>query len=313
MIEIFYLDSEVKRASLDELDNIKDKPLWIDISNLNKEEQQQIQKTFNLHPLTSEDLYKTGVRVKVEKFPNYLFFVFYGINEEKGIHLFEVDLILGKNFIISNHRGQNCQHDNLKHDLESLKELFDKGVDFIFYKILDVEIDNYTPVLDNFGAKIEDLEEAITKHPSPQLLNQVLEKKRKLSRIRKFMIPQREKLGFLTKLEYEFISSKSLPYFRDVHDHSIRALDTLENYREALSSTFDLYMSSLSNNTNEVMKVLSIIATIALPLGVISGIYGTNFAILPGSENSIGFWMMILLMIVISAGMIAYFKWRNWF
>jgi magnesium transporter len=313
MIEAFYLDGEVKRTRIEELDTVKDKPLWIDITNLNKEEQKKIQKTFNLHPLTAEDLYKTGVRVKVEKFPNYLFFVFYGITEEKGIHLYEIDLILGKNFIISSHRRHDCAHDQLKHDLGNLKELFEKGTDTIFHKIIDKEIDNYVPVLDNFGSEIEDLEEAITKQPSPQLLNQVLEKKRRLSRIRKFMVPQREKLGLLTKSEYAFISSKALPYFRDVHDHSIRVLDTLDNYREALANTFDLYMSSLSNSTNEVMKVLSIIATIALPLGVISGIYGTNFITLPGSENSFGFWAMLFLMVVVSAGMIAYFKWRNWF
>jgi magnesium transporter len=313
MIEAFYLDGDVKRARIEELSTIIDKPLWVDITNLNKEEQQQIQKTFNLHPLTSEDLYKTGVRVKVEKFANYIFFVFYGITEEKGIHLFEIDLILGKNFIISSHRRHDCAHDQLKHDLENLRALFEKGSDFIFHKILDKEVDNYVPALDNFGGEIEDLEEAITKQPSPQLLNQVLEKKRRLSRIRKFMVPQREKLGLLTKSEYSFISSQALPYFRDVHDHSIRILDTLDNYREALANTFDLYMSSLSNSTNEVMKVLSIIATIALPLSVVSGIYGTNFISLPGAGSSFGFWAMLLLMAVISAGMIGYFKWRNWF
>jgi len=125
-------------------------------------------------------------------------------------------------------------------------------------------------------------------------------------------MPQREKISFIAKNEYMFISKKSVPYFRDIYDHAIRVSDNVENYREAIGSAFDAYMSAVSNNMNEVMKVLSIIATIALPLTVISGIYGTNFNNLPGEFNPYGFWIMIAGMVVLCFGMLFYFRRKNW-
>lgn len=168
-------------------------------------------------------------------------------------------------------------------------------------------------MLEKIDDQIEDIEAEITKKVRPELMTRILNLKRQIVSIKKLALPQREKISFLTKTDNKFISKKALPYFRDIYDHSIKVADNIDNYREAIGSTFDAYMSAVSNNMNEVMKTLSIIATIALPLGIISGIFGTNFDILPGQHISYGFWIMILIMVLFMSGMLYYFKRKRWF
>jgi magnesium transporter len=214
---------------------------------------------------------------------------------------------------ISNHRKPIPSIEDLKSSGNKIENLMNKGLDFVFHKLIDTEIDNFFPVMEKIDDQIESMEEEVTKTPKPEILSKILRLKRSLIQIKKITFPQREKIGQLAKNDYRFISKKSLPYFRDVYDHSIRVSDFIDNYREAVGNTFDVYMSAVSNNMNEVMKTLSIIATIALPLTVISEIYGTNFANLPGQHFYYGFWIMILAMIILSLSMIFYFKRRGWF
>lgn len=313
MIEIFYFDKTVKKGAAKDLNKLKNKQLWIDATNITKKEVDLIKETFSLHPLTAEDLYKFNVRIKVEEFPSYLFCVFYGIKKTKIIELVELNFIIGNNFLITNHQKEVESYSLLKNNQERLENLFRKGNDFLFHRLLDLEIDNYPPVLETIDDQIENIEEKATKQPKPELLTKILKLKRLLVQIKKVVFPQREKISFLAKNEYEFLSKKAVPYFRDIYDNSIRVSDAIDNYREAISNTFDAYMSAVSNSMNEVMKVLSIIATIALPLTVISGIYGTNFAVLPGSGFAYGFWVMISGMFLLSVVMIYYFRRKRWF
>ena len=313
MVELYYSENGIKKGKISELSKLKNKKKWIDITDITHEEKALLQKEFNLHPLTSEDLFNSGIRIKIEGFSDYLFSVFYGIKKSKTIELIELDFILGENFLITNHKTKIESFDNLKSDSKKLENLFAKGLDFLFHKLLDQEVDNFFPVLENIDDIIEDLEEEVTKKPRPELLKQILKLKRKIILIKKVALPQREKISFLAKNEYKIISKKAIPYFRDIYDHAIRVSDTIDNYREAVGGTFDAYMSAISNNMSEVMKTLSIIATIALPLGIISGIFGTNFDILPGQHIPFGFWLMILLMVFFAGYMIYFFKRRGWF
>ncbi|MBW2976822.1 magnesium/cobalt transporter CorA [Candidatus Woesearchaeota archaeon] len=313
MIEILYLEDKIRKAPVKDLNKIKRKPLWIDISGITKKEQELIKNEFNVHPLTAEDLFNQNVRIKVEEFEKYLFCVFYGIQKIRFVELFEIDFILGKNFLITNHKKAIASFEDLKKNGERLKVLFKKGLDFLFHKLLDQEVDNYFPVLEKIDDDIERIEEEITRKPRPELLSKILNIKRTIVYIKKHAFSQREKISFLAKNEHRFLSGKLLPYFRDIHDHAIRVSDSVDNYREAVGNSFDAYMSAVSNSMNEVMKILSIIATIALPLGVISGIYGTNFDVLPGQHIRHGFWLMILLMLAIISIMIFIFKRRRWF
>ncbi len=313
MIELFYFDRTVKKGNIRDLKKLQARRLWIDVTNITKEEEGLLKTSFSLHSLTAEDLLNQGTRIKVEEFSDYLFCVFYGIKKEKSIELQELDFIIGKDFIISSHKKEIATFTELKKNPERLAGLFEKGADFIFHYLLDKEIDNFFPVLEEIDDQIEDIEEEVTKKVRSELLQKVHKMKRTIVLIKKTALPQREKISFLAKNDYRFISKKSIPYFRDIYDHAIRVSDSIDNYREAISGTFDAYMSAVSNNMNEVMKTLSIIATIALPLGVISGIYGTNFDILPGQHFAYGFWIMLLGMFSVIGLMIVMFKKRGWF
>ncbi|MBY9010544.1 MAG: magnesium/cobalt transporter CorA [Candidatus Lokiarchaeota archaeon] len=313
MLDLLYFDNGLKKAKLTDLNKIKNKQLWIDITSITPEERDIIQKSFDLHTLTAEDLFNSNIRIKIEEFPNYLLCVFYGIKKEKNIQMVELDFIIGANFLITNHKSEIESYNLLKSNKEKLENIFKKGNEFLFHKLLDGEIDNYFPVLEKIDDQIEDIEDEITKKTRPEIMTHILKLKRQIVSIKKLALPQREKISFLTKNDNKFISKKAIPYFRDIYDHSIKVADTIDNYREAIGSTFDAYMSAVSNNMNEVMKTLSIIATIALPLGIISGIFGTNFDILPGQHIPFGFWLMILLMLLFAGFMIRYFKRKGWF
>ncbi len=313
MIDISYFDKTLKKGEIKDLKNLKKNKIWVSITNINKKEANLIKNVFDLHPVTIEDFIHYNTLVKVEEFPNYIFCVFYGIKKNRNIELMEIDFVLGKNFLITNHRKEIDSFNELKKNKEKLTNLFEKGVDYIFHKLLDSEMDVFFPALEIIDDQIEEIEEEVTKKPKPEILSRILKMKRQLVFIKKTVFPQRDKISFLAKNQYRFIQEKTIPYFRDVYDHSIRVSDTVDNYREAVANTFDVYMSAVSNNMNEVMKVLSVIATIALPLTVISSIYGTNFAILPGSKFIYGFWIMIGLMLLMSLTMIHYFKKKKWF
>ena len=299
MIDIFYFEDSVKKAGIKDIENLKGKPLWIDVTSITLDEAKMLEKAFELHHLTAEDLYKSNVRIKVEEFPHYLFCIFYAINSQNSLGLVELDFVLGSNFLISNHKKEVSSFNELKANKEKLDSLFKKGSDFLFHTLLDYEIDNYFPAMGRIDEQIQAVEEKATKKPRPDLLSDILKLKREIINIKRIAFQQREKVSFLAKNEYKLISKKAVPYFRDAYDHSIRVSDAVDNSREAISSAFDAYMSSVSNKMNEVMKVLSVIATIALPLTVISSIYGTNFSRLPGASYVYGFWVMILLMILV--------------
>lgn len=309
MIQAYILDDGLKEIKNEEIKESLSKTIWVRSVSMTKEEAGILKDAFNLHPLTVEDLVHDKIRVKVEQFDNYLFCVFYGMRGDKKLRLAEFDFIVGQNFVIT-HETEKTVAD--MEDLKALASALKKGPEFVFHYMLDKEIDNFFHVLEKLDDEIELIQGEITKHARSRQLSKVFKLKRTLAGIRRTSFNQREKISFIAKNQYAFISKKSIPYFRDVYDHMIRVHETLDNYREALANTFDIYMSSVSNSTNEVMKLLSIFATIALPLTVISGIYGTNFAILPGSQNNVGFWVMISIMVIMSASMLLFFRKRGW-
>lgn len=313
MIDILYFDKGVKKGDIKSLGRLKGKPLWIDITKITKEESEAVEKAFNLHPVTADDLLHMNVRIKVESFNDYLFCVFYAINNSKQTELTETDFVLGKNYIISNHHKELESYRCLKADHDEVESLLKKGPDSILHYLLDKEICNFLPALEFIDDELEELDELVVKKPKPEHMSSVLKLKRQIVRIKKIVMPQREKISFLAKNDYSTISKKSLPYFRDLYDQAIIVSDHVENYRESIANTFEIYMSALSNKMNQVMKVLSVIATIALPLTVISSIYGTNFRNLPGSELDFGFYVMIGAMIILSLSLLLYFRKKGWF
>lgn len=314
MIDIFYFDGRLKRGEVKDLPRLKNKNIWIDISEFKKEDLKIIEKVVELHPVTVEDLLLSHGRIKVESFSNYLFSTFYSIEEDKKkVKLVVMDYVLGKNFIISTHKGKLANYERLKKEENKLARALKKGAESVYHKLLDEQIEEFFPVLSILDDEIEAIDDQIALHPSHNLMKKILHVKKQIVEVKKITFPQRAKIASLAKRKYKFIPESSRPYFSDIYDQSIRISDIIENFRENISSTFDAYMTSVANSQSDIMKVLSIIATVALPLTVISGIYGTNFRNLPGTGAYIGFWVMCAIMMVFVVSMIYFFKRRNWF
>ncbi len=313
MIDIFYLEKgQVQRGKAENLAALRKKKIWLDVTSITPEESKLLKDNFALHPLTIEDLEHTLTRVKVEEFKDYLFCVFYGIKQVQHPELQEIDFVVGRNFLITNHRLELGSLEELKGTTAKIGHLLDRGVDFLFYWIVDCEVENYYPVLESIDEEIEQIDSLI-KRPRPGLSLRIISLKRDIASIRKTIVAQREKISLLAKQEYTFISQKAIPYFRDAYDHCIRVADELENYREAIIGTFEAYMSSVSLNTNEIMKVLSGITALAMPITVVSSIYGTNFNFLPGAGSLYGFWLMLVFTLLMMLGLLYFFKSRRWF
>lgn len=318
MIDIFYLDGkkvyrEKFSPALVKKLYVKNKPMWIDLTDPTKEVVHELQTIFDLHPITSEDMMSLNTRTKIENFRKYLFVILYGIYKEKNLHLREMDFVLGRDFLITTHRKKIPSFEKLKTEKEELKDLFKDGMDFFMHKLIDEEIDNFIPSLELLDDAIDHIEDQITHNPETHILEKILDLKKRINRIKKMLIRQQEQISFLAKNKYALISQDCQTYFRDVHDHFFTVTDMIEDYRDSLSSSFEAYMSSVSNKMNEVMKVLSIMATVMLPLSVISGIYGMNFVVLPGSQDPFGFWYVIGFMILIIVVMVAWFEKKGWF
>ena len=316
MADLFYYDGALhsEQLTLENLQRLQsmNAKVWIDVYEQKDEILDVLSNAFGLHHLTTEDLKNLRTRVKIEDFDNYLFIILYGIKKEEDVDLVEMDFVLGENFLISNHPGRLDSYEQLKKNEEKLTRLFDKGMDFLLHKLIDKEIDNFFPVLEYLDEEIEGIEDEVIKKPNPQLLGKIHKIKSQITHIKKITMPQRDKLSFLAKDDHKFISMDAKIYFRDIYDHAIRVSDFIENYREAASNTLEIYLSSISNNMSEVMKVLSIIATIMLPLSFLTGLYGTNFRVLPGADNPYGFWAMALIMFALAMLMLLFFRSRKW-
>ncbi len=317
MLDIFYLDKnkKLKKGKVEDLTKLKNKKIWVDAVKITKSETKLLKKLFDFHSVTMEDLNTSHGRIKVEQFPHYLFCTFYGLEKKENhkINLLPMDFVLGNKLVISSHIYKIESYEKIKKKEDLLEYLMKKGVYMIFHRLLDEEIDNFFPVLEEIDDELEELDDQLTKKANRNMLKNILKIKKKIVGIKKMTFPQREKISFLSRRRYKFIPEKSLPYFRDLYDHAIWVSDVVENHREAIAGTFDAYMTAISNEMNEVMKVLSIIATIALPMTVVSGIYGTNFINLPGSEAQNGFWIMVLILGFMGVIMIIFFKERKWF
>jgi len=312
MIDIFCLENNhLKRIKKEEIKLTKSQLLWVDIINITPAEKEFLEKKFMIHHLILDDFSEELSSIKVEEFSNYLFCIFYGVQKSENLLIREFDFILGKNFLITNHKEN--WFNNLKENSEELSFLLKKGPDFLFHTLLDNLVDSYFPVLDDIEEKLDHFEEEVTITPKKELASQILHLKKELTSLRKYVFPQRDKISSLATGEVKFIKKDYYPYYRNLYDHTIKIADFIDSARDEADTTFEIYMSAVSNNMNEVMKFLSIIATTVLPLTVISGIYGTNFHNLPGSVQGNGFWVMIGAMGLLSLIMILNFKRKKWF
>lgn len=232
----------------------------------------------------------------------------------KSVVTEQVSIILGRNYVISFQEGKKGDVFNpIRERLRNNKGLIRKmGTDYLVYSLMDTVVDNYFVVLEKLGEKIESMEEELVLKPAPATLNALNKQKREMILMRKSVWPLREVITSMERHASSLITDSTTLYFRDVYDHTIQVIDAVETFRDMLSGMLDIYLSSVSNRMNEVMKVLTIIATLFMPLTFIVGLYGMNFKHMPELEWPWGYPMVLVFMIVIVVFMLAYFRRKKW-
>jgi magnesium transporter len=290
---------------------------WINIEGLHQLEIiEKVGKHFNIHPLILEDIANTEQRPKMEDFDDYIFLILKNLcfeEKERKIKVEQVGLILGSNFVISFQEGDGNVFDPVRRRIINGKGRIRKmGADYLTYALTDVIVDGYFLILERIGDRIEDLEEELIDEPGPETMHSIHNLKREMLLFHKSVWPLREVLSKLEKGESDMFSESTELYLRDVYEHTIHVIDTIDTFRDMLSGMLDLYISSISNKMNEVMKVLTIIATIFIPLTFIAGVYGMNFRYMPELEWRYGYPMILLVMLIIGLGMMIYTKKKGW-
>ena len=324
-VKISIIDYDQKNFQEKEVEKIeecfpfKDKQTvtWINIDGL--QEVGIVEKVgahFGIHPLVMEDILHTGQRPKGEDLGDYLFIVLKMIYHDEGedeIMGEQISLILGQNYVISFQEREGDIFNPIRERIRNGKGRIRKaGADYLAYSLVDAIVDHYFVILEELGGKIESLEEELVTNPTPEILQMIHKLKSTLIFLRKSVWPLREVINSLERGESPLITEPTGIYLRDVYDHTIQVIDTIETFRDMVSGMLDIYLSSVSNRMNEVMKVLTIIATIFIPLTFIAGIYGMNFKFMPELEWHWGYPMVLIVMFLIVAFMGVYFRRKKW-
>jgi magnesium transporter len=315
--ESHFLEKEVQ--FVEESFPFKDKPTvtWINIDGIHEIEViEKIGQHFGVHPLILEDILNTEKRPKMEDFENYIYVtlkILKQIENSDKILSEQVSLIIGANFVISLMESKVDIFDPIKERIRSGKGHIRKlGSDYLAYSLIDAIVDNYFVIMEKFGDKIEVMEEELVKNPTSGTLKSLHDTQRELMLLRKSVWPLREVVNNMLRGGSTLIHKSTLIYFRDVYDHTIEIIDMIEGLRDMVSRMFDMYLSSISNKLNEIMKVLTIIATIFIPLTFIAGVYGMNFEYMPELKWRWGYPMIWTVMISVGILMLNYFRKNKW-
>lgn len=290
---------------------------WVNIDGLHDIDViKKIGENRNVHPLVLEDILNTHQPTKMDDFDDYLFIItkmFSYDPENNNMEMEQLSLILGKNYVITfqEHRGDifNPVRERIRTQKGRIRKM---GADYLAYALMDIIVDYYFVILDKIGEKIEALEDIVISEPRPDILETIHYLKKDIIFLRKSVWPLREMIMSMERNELNLIEEKTTIFFRDLYDHTIQVIETIETFRDLLSGMQDLYLSSISNKMNEIMKVLTIIATIFIPITFIAGIYGMNFKFMPELDWPWGYPLVWLTILITCVLMILYFKRKKW-
>ena len=292
---------------------------WINIDGIhNLEIMEKIQNHFNIHPLAMEDILHITQRPKMEEYDDYVFIVLRMLFYDESLRVLnseQVSFILGKNYLITFLEDEGDVFDPVRDRIRKAgAKIRINGSDFLAYSLIDSIVDSYFHILEKVGEEVEELEDRLILQPEREDLQTVHRMRRNMILLRKSVWPLREVITAMQRNEHIVIQRQTQIYLRDLYDHIIQIIDTIESYRDMLVGMLDAYLSSMSNKMNEVMKVLTIISTLFIPLTFLAGVYGMNFKFFPELEMGWmypwGFWVITLIVVVI---MIIFFKKKKWF
>jgi magnesium transporter len=290
---------------------------WINIDGIHDVALiEKIGQQFGIHPLALEDILNTGHPPKMEDFDDFLLIIMKMLSYEEDKHEIsseQVSMLVGNNYVITFQEKIGDVFDPIRVRIRGGRpRLRGGGTDYLAYALIDVIVDNYFTVLEKVGDEIEDVEDELESDPDITTLHRIRGLKRETLFLRKSVWPLREMINGLEKLESELVKDSIVAYLRDVYDHTIQIIDTIETFRDILSGLLDVYMSAVSNRMNEVMKVLTIIATIFIPLTFLAGIYGMNFHYMPELSWKLGYPAVLVVMAAVAVFMLFFFKRKKW-
>jgi magnesium transporter len=323
MLSIIYYDnsnySYHESVTVEDCRSCKDKAgvTWINVNKVSDLALlQSLGSIYNLHALTIQDIANTDHRVKYEDFTRYLLIILKMLDfnsAEKSINTEQLSIVFGSNFVITFQEAPGDFFGPLRDEIKIADSIVRKmGADFLACRIVDVVIDNYFGTVEKFGEEIEDKEDALVANPTRDTLGSIQGIKKNMMQLRQHVWPVREILNDLSKRGSPLIKEETIAYFRDVYDRVFEAMDLIENTREMVSGMIDIYLSSMSNKTNEVMKVLTVVATIFIPLTFLVGLYGMNFKYMPELESPWGYPAILIFMLAVAIGMLVYFRRKRW-
>jgi magnesium transporter len=275
--------------------------LWIDLDNGSPSQLALLEQVFHLHPLLIEDAASPGGRVKIEEYPGCLFAVVRAVRyvseteDPHDIETFNLACVLGPNYLITIHGHHAPGLEAVWERVERSPDLLARGAARTMHAVLDASVDAYFPIVDQLDEFIDSIEERVFVHFDDSVRNDIFSVKRLVLQLKRHLAPQREVFNFLTHRPCALVAPEVQVYFRDIYDHVIRLNETLDTYRELVSSTMEAYLSQISNRLNVVTKGLTVVATLSVPFVVVSGMWGMNFSDIPLSNWPHGFWVMFVI------------------
>jgi magnesium transporter len=284
---------------------------WHDIADPKDPELDRLAVQYHIHPLHIEDCRHRNQRAKVEENPGYIFTVLKTVQVQDGELAFhDLDVFLGADWVITVQEGNRDGAAAILQPVHAMEA--NLRSDQVFYRIYDGVIDSYLPTIDGIDDVIDELEEQVLQSPTPQVLSRIFHTKRTLIDLRRVLVNTRDVTAHMYRTQHNLIQTDLIPFLRDVYDHVARNLDLVETQRDLLTGTMDVYLSSVANRTNEVMKVLTVLGTIALPALVVSGFYGMNTKGLPFADSPNGTAIVASMMLSITALLLALLRHFRW-
>lgn len=312
--------TEKSYDSVEACEKFVDKPsnTWINVDGIHQVDVvEKLGAMFTHHPLMLEDVLNTHHRPKMEDFDDYIFFTLkmLGLDKKGDIVSEQISIVLGKTYVISYQEREGDVFDTLRERIRLGKaNIRVKGSDYLMYRLIDTIVDHYFLVMESIGDKVDRLEEEVMSEKADDAtMKRILKLKRELISLRRTISPLRDAIGSLQREGSDLIEEKTYTFLNDVHDHTVHLAESIETYRDVLSGLMDMYYTTISNRMNNVMQVLTIIATIFIPLTFVAGIYGMNFDYMPELHYKWAYpavWVVMILMVV---GMVVYFKRKKWF
>ncbi len=310
---------EKEIEKLEDVFQYKDSPTasWINIDGLHETKKiEALGAHFGVHSLVLEDIVNTRQRAKTEIYYDHIFIVMKMLragNADREIAAEQLSLLIGDNYVITFQERVGDVFEPVRERLRTNRIRIRKGgPDYLAYSLIDAVVDNYFFLLDNMEEQLDNLEERLNADPNESVLQELYTMRKKISRVRKAVLPVRELVGALTREESPVMQENTLIYFRDVYDHAVRVSETIDTLRDMLAGMIDAYHTMMSNRMNEVMKVLTIIATIFIPLTFIAGIYGMNFQVMPELSWKYGYFAALVVMLVAAILMVIWFRKKKW-